>query len=255
MLGKRLVQRMRLQIQSLADFRHGIRLYHKYQSSTMIRPQTYANNLMVARQARSVSGCVVECGTWKGGMLAGLAEVLGPDRKYFGFDSFEGWPPAQEIDGATAIAWQSDSTSPTYFDNCSASREDVERALSRSGASQVSLIKGWFDQTLTNWTAPEPIALLRLDADWYESTMTCLTHLVPQVAPGGFVLIDDYYAWDGCSKAVHDWFSRHKLPVRICQMNNDVCYFTVSDETAAQLRNQSEASNTQSLVGGASLSR
>ena len=32
---------------------------------------------------------------------------------------------------------------------------------------------------------------------------------------GGVVILDDYYAWDGCARATHDFLSRHDLPYRI----------------------------------------
>ena len=57
--------------------------------------------------------------------------------------------------------------------------------------------------------------MLRLDGDWYDSTMQCLEALVPLVAEGGTIIIDDYYAWDGCARAVHDYLSRNDLPYRI----------------------------------------
>lgn len=169
-------------------------------------------------------------------MLAGLVETIGPERLYFGFDSFEGLPPVDDRDGPTARQWQLQTDSTEYHDNCRASREDAEQALKRSGAKRFNLIQGWFDHTLPGWMAPEPIALLRLDGDWYESTMTCLTHLAPQMAADGLVLIDDYHTWDGCARAIHDWLSRHDLPLRIRQSHNDVCYFAMTPEAITRCR-------------------
>src|SRR5690348_7511798 len=77
-----------------------LRIHAKYSDLTMIPASTYAKNLMIAENyIRSVPGCVVECGTWRGGMIAGIADVLGAERDYFLFDSFEGLPAAGEIDG------------------------------------------------------------------------------------------------------------------------------------------------------------
>jgi macrocin-O-methyltransferase TylF-like protien len=48
--------------------------------------------------------------------------------------------------------------------------------------------------TLSTGTAESSIgsiALLRLDSDWYESTVVCLTHLYDLVPLGGVVVIDD----------------------------------------------------------------
>ena len=49
--------------------------------------------------------------------------------------------------------------------------------------------------------------MLRLDGDWYESTRVCLENLYPHVAPGGIVIVDDYYNWDGCARAVNEFVS------------------------------------------------
>lgn len=54
-----------------------------------------------------------------------------------------------------------------------------------------------------------------LDGDWYESTLCILDNLFDRVMPGGVVLIDDYYDWDGCSRAVHDFLSARKATERI----------------------------------------
>ena len=91
--------------------------------------------------------------------------------------------------------------------------------------SRVTLVPGWFSETLPGFAPPEGIAVLRLDADWYESTKQCLDALYAQVVPGGVILIDDYYTWEGCTKAVHDYLSEAKLSDRIRQSRiGGVCY-------------------------------
>jgi O-methyltransferase len=175
----------------------------------------------VTRNTQLLDGAIVECGTWRGGMSAALIEVAGAHREYHFFDSFEGLPPAKPIDGPAALAWQRDTTSPFFHDNCTASLEDFQHAIAMTGVSthQIHVHAGFFDQTLPGLTMP-PIAVLRLDADWYESTMLCLESLFDKVMPGGVVIIDDYYAWDGCSRAVHDFLSRTQSPARIWQKSN-----------------------------------
>lgn len=193
----------------------------------MLGPTEYAANLALARTSAGIAGAVVECGVWRGGMAAGLADVLGPTREYLLCDSFEGLPPAKEIDGASAQAWQRDLGGPSYHDNCKAPLEAAVEAMSRSRAQRVRYIRGWFDQTLPELNIGGPIAVLRLDGDWYESTMACLTSLAPKVEPGGLIIIDDYHTWDGCSRAVHDYLSDQKLAWRISQWDNRVCYIRI----------------------------
>lgn len=203
------------------------RLYRKYRQHTMIPQPVFVDNLRLVRSHALRGGAVVECGVWRGGMSAAVAELLGPQRDYYLFDSFEGLPEAQSIDGAAALAWQSDKSSPTYFDNCKAEMELAERAMKMSSALRVHIIKGWFAETLNTFPPGERIAVLRLDGDWYESTMQCLTELYPRVSPNGLIIFDDYYAWDGCALAVHDYLSRMRLPCRLQQSRHGVCYTLV----------------------------
>ncbi len=199
------------------------KIYRRFRDYTMIPKDTYFNNLALAERLRSVPGCVVECGVWRGGMCAGIATVLGPSRDYFLFDSFEGLPPATEVDGPAALRWQRNTDAPGYHDNCSASPEFARRAMTLAGAESFELVQGWFNETLPQRKIEKPIALLRLDGDWYESTMTCLEHLFERVASGGLIILDDYYTWDGCSRALHDFLSRRSAAERVRHLGN-VCY-------------------------------
>jgi len=196
-------------------------VYARYRNFTMIKPATYAANLLVVEDHRNIPGCVVECGTWKGGMSAGMAHLLGKERQYFLFDSFEGLPPAEPTkDGAKAVAYQADPKGEMYYDNCTAAKTDAVAAMELAGV-RYQIFQGWFNDTLPTFVPPEPIAILRLDGDWYESTMTCLRYLVPHLAPEGIVILDDYGTWDGCSKAVHDYLSQTQSTARI-QAPHDV---------------------------------
>jgi O-methyltransferase len=116
-------------------------LYKKYSSYTMIHPNTYIRNLVLSELCKDIEGAVVECGTWRGGMIAGIAELLQGDRKYYLFDSFEGLPTAKEIDGSSAIAWQANTDSPFYYDNCTADEVSAREAMALSGIQNYSVIQ------------------------------------------------------------------------------------------------------------------
>lgn len=191
-------------------------ILRKYKGFTMVSTLDGISNLVICTERAPSSGCIVECGVWRGGMSAAMADAL-PGRTHFLFDSFEGLPAATEIDGQGALDYQRDKTSPVYFDNCRAERSFAETAMRMSAAGKYTVIQGWFNQTLPGFKLPEPIAILRLDGDWYEPTMECLNNLYPQVMPGGIIILDDYYMWDGCSRAVHDYLSVHKTTDRIYQ--------------------------------------
>lgn len=193
----------------------------------MLDEQTFCLNLELAETVRDVAGSIVECGVWRGGMIAGLCALLGPERNYVLFDSFEGLPLAQEIDGAAAQAWQADINGDSYHDNCAATQDFAHRAMEIAGVQHYVIKPGWFEQTIPEFQVEETIALLRIDADWYESTATCLDHLFDKVVPSGLIIIDDYYAWDGCSRAVHDFLSKRSSAVRIRSHADSVCYLRI----------------------------
>ncbi len=197
--------------------------YRRHRASTMVSRRRYLDNLQLIRSLSEIDGDFVECGVWRGGMIAGIAEIDSSRRlqrrRYVLLDSFEGLPPPAAIDGpgAEQYALQTDATG--YMDNCRADVTEARAAMDRlSRPVHYDVIPGWFEHTVPELASEgRPIALLHLDCDWYDSVSTCLTHLEPLVVPGGLVLVDDYYAWDGCARAVHDHLSKTGAVERIRQ--------------------------------------
>jgi O-methyltransferase len=198
-------------------------VWRKYNDATMIRRLEYMENLSLAeRTIENLKGTVVECGTWRGGMAAGLVEMCGLDRDYWFFDSFEGLPPAQEdVDGAAAVAYQANVHAPNYFDNCAASLEEFNATVSKTGIpkDRLHVVKGFFEDVFpsVDTAAIGPIAVLRLDVDWYHGTTLCLEKFWDNVVEGGIVLFDDYYVWDGCTRAINEFLARAEPPQQLRQ--------------------------------------
>jgi O-methyltransferase len=189
-----------------------MRLHRQVRDLTMVPRRAFIDNVLLARRGAAAGGDLVECGTWRGGLSAAMAWAL-PGRHSVLFDSFEGLPDAKPIDGPDAIRY---STQERGYDNCRAEEAWAAQAMARVGQPDAEIIKGWFEDTVPVWAQQQrPIAVLRLDGDWYDSTILCLEHLWPLVSQGGIVIIDDYYTWDGCSKAVHDHLSRAQAAERI----------------------------------------
>lgn len=200
------------------------KIFNRFKNFTMIPRDIYIGNLKLCSKIPP-KGDIVECGVWKGGMSAGIASILGNSRRYFLFDSFEGLPTAnKDIDGEDAVKWQEDKESPYYFDNCRAEMGEAIEAMSRAGIQSPNIVKGWFSETLPDYSDNLSIAILRLDADWYDSTMDILKNMYHQVVPNGIIIIDDYYFWDGCSRAIHDFLSKENIPDRIRQTPEGVAY-------------------------------
>ncbi|MBL7870856.1 MAG: class I SAM-dependent methyltransferase [Cyclobacteriaceae bacterium] len=197
--------------------------FNKYKDFTMIPKELFISNLELASRFLKVKGDIIECGVWRGGMVAGISELAGSKKRVHLFDSFEGLPPAQEIDGDAALKWQKDTNSDNYYDNCTADESFTIEAMKKASNKNYRIYKGWFNDTLDLYEG-NPISILRLDGDWYESIKTCLDKLFPFVVEGGLIILDDYHTWDGCTKAVHDYLSEIKSSSRICQWNNQVAY-------------------------------
>jgi hypothetical protein len=55
--------------------------------------------------------------------------------------------------------------------------------------------------------APDRLALLRLDTDWYASTRHELEQLYPRLVREGVLIVDDYGHWEGAREAVDEYFA------------------------------------------------
>ncbi len=84
--------------------------------------------------------------------------------------------------------------------------EQVREVVAASGypADRIHLHAGRVEDTLPAH-APERIALLRLDTDWYESTKHELEHLYPRLVDHGVLIVDDYGHWDGARRASDEY--------------------------------------------------
>lgn len=71
-----------------------------------------------------------------------------------------------------------------------------------------------------------PIALLRLDADWYESAKRVLDNLAGCVVSGGLIIVDDYYAYEGCARAVNEFAAERNLGIRQYWLGG-ICHIVV----------------------------
>lgn len=151
-----------------------------------------------------IPGDLIETGVWRGGatiMMRGVLHAHGvTDRSVWLADSFTGLPRPRAVHPA-------DAGSRLHAESHLAiSRAEVEGHFRRYGLldEQVRFVEGLFHQTLPT-LAGHQWSLLRLDGDLYGSTMDALTNLYDDLAPGGYVIVDDYGAGDTSRKAVEDF--------------------------------------------------
>lgn len=187
------------------------------QRLSYLRPEHLRNLAACVRhlEADGVPGVVIEAGTAQGGSAIVMAAAKSPDRPMKVYDVFDTIPAPSDKDGAdvhdryAVIAAGSatglgDDTYYGYRDNLLEEvRSSFERLGVPPGQNDVELVKGLFEDTIE---LDGPVALAHLDGDWYESTMVCLERIAPRLSHGGRLVIDDYYSWSGCRRAVHDYF-------------------------------------------------
>jgi Macrocin-O-methyltransferase (TylF) len=122
------------------------------------------------------------------------------------FDTFEGMPPPTGADvdligkKADYLMSTQDREANSIWASCAL--DDVKRNVESTGYPKelIRYVKGRVENTIPE-LAPERIALLRLDTDWYDSTYHELVHLYPRLSLGGVLIIDDYGYWRGSRKA------------------------------------------------------
>jgi hypothetical protein len=166
-----------------------------------------------------IPGSIVECGVWRGGSMAAAARTL-LQRKDLGrdlylFDTFEGLPDpkAEDVDYSGRHAADILRKDPAY--RCAdAPLEQVREVMYATGypKDKIHLVEGKVEETIPNF-APEAISLLRLDTDWYESTLHELVHLFPRLSKAGVLIIDDYGHWQGARKACDEYFAQNRVPI------------------------------------------
>jgi hypothetical protein len=166
-------------------------------------------------ERRRVPGAIVECGVWRGGSMMAAAKTLldlrSTSRDFYLFDTFSGMTEPSSLDrdlrGASAAELLERSTKASNI-WAYAPLDDVRRNMAATGypIERMHFIVGRVEDTLPAG-APEQIAILRLDTDWYESTRHELRHLVPRMADGGVLIIDDYGHWQGARQAVDEYFA------------------------------------------------
>ncbi len=199
-------------------------LYEKYGTATMVGSDQFADNIALAERAfgqTSEDGIVIECGCWKAGMIAAVAEAAGA-RKVYAFDGFNGLPEPTWFDGPEAFAYQKKEGDIDYRDNCRCDAKDARETLDKCGANWL-LVEGDLHDTLDRFR-PDPISLLRIDVDWYSATSLCLRRLWQHMLPEGIVILDDYFVWQGCSRAVHNFLAEQCATERISSTPSGVAY-------------------------------
>lgn len=132
----------------------------------------YALNLV------KISGLFLEFGVASGTSINFFANEA-PDKSFHGFDSFEGLP--EDWTGWVA------------------EKGRFSQANLPNVAANVTLHKGWFNQTLPEFLKEhtEQVAFLHIDCDIYSSTKCVFDLLMTQIRPGTVIVFDEFMNYPG----------------------------------------------------------
>lgn len=173
-----------------------------------------------------IPGAMLECGVWRGGSMLTVAHTLQrlgvTDRDLYLFDTFSGMSEPTERDlhivqGRTAEEMLDRRTGAPIWEP--ATLEDVRAGFAEIDypAERLHFVPGKVEDTIPEG-APDQIALLRLDTDWYESTRHEFTHLYDRLAPGGVLVIDDYGSWQGSKDATDEFLDETGEPLLLVRV-------------------------------------
>jgi len=150
----------------------------------------FLEHLIMATQIlkvpRTVQGCVVECGSYKGGSAANLSLVCALcERRLEVFDSFQGLPAPSNTDKEHVLVAAHEVHSYAEGALCGTLRE-VQQNISRYGAMNCCNFNvGFFEQTLPDFS--RRCILIFLDVDLVGSLETCLKQLWPLLQDGCYL--------------------------------------------------------------------
>ena len=176
--------------------------------------------------SEGVPGNFIEAGVWRGGACILMAGVLAAHgdvhRQVFVADSFAGLPPPD----------------PRYAQDLATQHDFHLRPELAVGTAQVAanfrrydllnenirFVEGWFVDTLPP-LKNEIFAILRLDGDLYSSTMDTLVPLYDSVAPGGFVICDDFGIVLDARRAIIDFRKERGITNHMFAIDGDGIYW------------------------------
>ena len=153
-----------------------------------------------------------------------------PYRKLQLFDSFKGMPePRAEFDGSLVLNYANGTGRLRPIGQLEGSVADCEDLLFQRIGYPENLVRfhqGWFQDTLPREAGSVGnISLLRVAADWYESTALALQYLYSKVVSKGVVVIADYGTFEGARCATDEFLARHSEPIMLHHVDADGRYW------------------------------
>ena len=83
---------------------------------------------------------------------------------------------------------------------------NLTRHLTPAQRAGIHLNKGLLQDTMV---INRPVAFAHIDVDWYDPVMVSLQRIMPHLSVGGAIILDDYFDWGGCRKAVDAYLAEN----------------------------------------------
>ena len=169
------------------------------------------------KRVNDLTGEIVECGVFKGASFVRwchFRSMLGESwaRKIIGFDIFGKFPAPDHLDMDKLKEWTAQAGDESI------GRDQLFEILDSKGMnSKIELISGDINSTIPKYVEDHPelrIALLNLDTDIYEPSVTILENLYDKIVPGGVLILDDYGVFHGETKAADEFFKDMKVKIQ-----------------------------------------
>jgi len=157
------------------------------------------NLMALVESVSEVPGCIVECGSYKGGTAMAMA-LAAPHKTVYAFDTFAGMPEVTAEDQHKA----GDFGDACYYETLEAMKP----------FGNLVPVRGEFKDTFPTFN--QPIAALFLDCDLYESYKLAFQWMWPLISPGGICILEDYGVLDckGATKAIEEFFEPRQIELR-----------------------------------------
>lgn len=96
-------------------------------------------------------------------------------------------------------------------------RDLKESLIERGKQENVEFLPGKLSEAIPNYLIENPelkIALLNIDLDDYESSLTALDYLYPRIEVGGILIIDNYHKLSAEMLAINTYFNNAKVKLQ-----------------------------------------
>lgn len=162
-----------------------------------------------------IRGIFIEAGCALGGSAIVITKAKREQRPFYIYDAFGMIPAPSEDDGTDAHdryevikSGQAKGINQNLYygyehDLLSIVKGNFQEFNIDLINENIHFIQGLYQDSLS---IDGDVAFAHIDADWYESVMTCLVEIEPHLVSGAVLIIDDYNDWEGCKKAVDTYF-------------------------------------------------